>query len=552
MALAVFSRAEFHWPELDRGWLKGAGLTGAAGSTEVDPALVPFLDWLSRAGLSWTVLDWADLGSAELGCTALGWAEQDWAGLTLIEWVPMSPFVSTALSQTGWGHVGCGRGPLSQWGPGSDTGPVPSVSIQAPSVFPLASCCRGATARAASVTLGCLVKGYFPEPVSVTWDAGTLNSSTVTLPAVTLDTGLSTTVSQVTISGAWAKQRFTCSVAHTPSGVGSDRAPCSVSFTPPAVRLFHSSCDPRENDTYTVQLLCLISGYTPGDIEVTWLVDGQKDPNMFSITAQPRQEGKLASTHSELNITQGEWASKRTYTCRVAYQGELFEAHARECTDYEPRGVSTYLSSPSPLDLYVHKSPKLTCLVVDLASEEGVSLVWSRDSGKPVDPDPWKSDKQFNATVIIRSTLPVDAQDWIDGEIFKCTVTHPDLPTAIVRSISKAQGKRAAPEVHLFTPPEEDQGSRDQLTLTCLVQNFFPADIFVDWLRNGQHMPSGQQSTTEPRLAGGSNQTYFVFSRLEVSRADWEQNIPFTCRVVHEAVTDTRTLLKTVSKRPGK
>uniref|UniRef100_A0A5F9D9K9 Ig-like domain-containing protein n=1 Tax=Oryctolagus cuniculus TaxID=9986 RepID=A0A5F9D9K9_RABIT len=330
----------------------------------------------------------------------------------------------------------------------------------APSVFPLASCCRGATARAASVTLGCLVKGYFPEPVSVTWDAGTLNSSTVTLPAVTLDTGLSTTVSQVTISGAWAKQRFTCSVAHTPSCTG-------------------------------VEPVC---------------PDTQKD---------------RPPSHT---------------------------------ADYEPRGVSTYLSSPSPLDLYVHKSPKLTCLVVDLASEEGVSLVWSRDSGKPVDPDPWKSDKQFNATVIIRSTLPVDAQDWIDGEIFKCTVTHPDLPTAIVRSISKAQGEpqRAAPEVHLFTPPEEDQGSRDQLTLTCLVQNFFPADIFVDWLRNGQHMPSGQQSTTEPRLAGGSNQTYFVFSRLEVSRADWEQNIPFTCRVVHEAVTDTRTLLKTVSKRPGK
>lgn len=74
----------------------------------------------------------------------------------------------------------------------------------------------------------------------------------------------------------------------------------------------------------------------------------------------------------------------------------------------------------------------------------------------------------------------------------------------------------------------------------------------MDWLRNGQHMPSGQHSTTEPRLAGGSNQTYFVFSRLEVSRADWEQNIPFTCRVVHEAVTGTRTLQKTVSKRPGK
>lgn len=126
--------------------------------------------------------------------------------------------------------------------------------------------------------------------------------------------------------------------------------------------------------------------------------------------------------------------------------------------------MSSYLSSPSPLDLYVHKSPKLTCLVVDLASEEGVSLVWSRDSGKPVDPDPWKSEKQFNATVSIRSTLPVDAQDWIDGEIYKCTVTHPDLPTAIVRSISKAQGEPQA-----GGGVETGGGGREQPRLTQTV-----------------------------------------------------------------------------------
>lgn len=61
-------------------------------------------------------------------------------------------------------------------------------------------------------------------------------------------------------------------------------------------------------------------------------MDGQKASNLFSSMAPPKQEGKLASTYSELNVTQGEWASQHTYTCRVAYQGELFEAHARECT----------------------------------------------------------------------------------------------------------------------------------------------------------------------------------------------------------------------------
>lgn len=70
---------------------------------------------------------------------------------------------------------------------------------------------------AANVTLGCLVKGFFPGPVEVAWDTGTLNHTEMTLPAATLDSGLSTTVSQVTAMGAWAKQMFTCHVVHAPT-----------------------------------------------------------------------------------------------------------------------------------------------------------------------------------------------------------------------------------------------------------------------------------------------------------------------------------------------
>lgn len=99
---------------------------------------------------------------------------------------------------------------------------------------------------------------------------------------------------------------------------------------------------------------------------------------------------------------------------------------------------------PSPLDLYVRAAPKLTCLVVDLESKEGVSVVWTRDSRKPVNSDPWKASRELNATFSIVSTLPVDAKDWIDGETYRCTVTHPELPKPIIRSISKTQGESRA------------------------------------------------------------------------------------------------------------
>lgn len=252
---------------------------------------------------------------------------------------------------------------------------------------------------------------------------------------------------------------------------------CTMNFIPPTVKLFHSSCNPLGDTGSTIQLLCLISGYVPGDMEVTWLVDGQKATNIFPYTAPGKQEGKVTSTHSELNITQGEWVSQKTYTCQVTYQGFTFEDHARKCTgmaphplqhpdtwaqrrakphphaappthtpaESDPRGVSTYLSPPSPLDLYVHKSPKITCLVVDLANTDGMILTWSRENGESVHPDPMVKKTQYNGTITVTSTLPVDATDWVEGETYQCKVTHPDLPKDIVRSIAKAPGEPRRP-----------------------------------------------------------------------------------------------------------
>ncbi|KAK2500958.1 hypothetical protein MC885_002404 [Smutsia gigantea] len=432
--------------------------------------------------------------------------------------------------------------------------------------------------NASTLTLGCLVTDYFPEPVTVTWDSGSLRRSTVTFPAAhNLTSSLYTTVSQMTASGEWAKQKFTCSVAHAASTTNKTIHVCAADFSPPAVRLFHSSCQPNGDDRTVIQLLCLISGYNPDEMEVSWLVDGHKETDSSQHIGPIKQEGKVNSTHTELNITQADWVSQKTYTCQVSYQGLTFQDHARKCTESDPRGVSAYLIPPSPLDLYVHKSPKIICLVVDLASVDDMTLKWTRESKLPLQQDQRVSKRHFNGTYTFMSTLPVDATDWIEGETYYCTVNHPDLPIPIVRSISKAPGelqakgrwvglrgrsladptpsagKRAAPEVYVFPPPEEGQGTMDKFTLTCLIQNFFPADITVLWLRNDVPVQTDQYTTTWPHRTNGSHHpTFFVFSRLEVSQADWEQKSKFTCQVVHEALIPPRTLKKFVSKAPGK
>uniref|UniRef100_A0A4W2EA23 Ig-like domain-containing protein n=1 Tax=Bos indicus x Bos taurus TaxID=30522 RepID=A0A4W2EA23_BOBOX len=431
-------------------------------------------------------------------------------------------------------------------------GTQPAASIQAPSIYPLRLCCT----EEARVRLGCLVKDYLPGSVTVTWDTVPLDGSTLTFPSIQMaSSSLYITTSQLTISGEQPKE-FTCRVLHAETNSNLNKTistECAKNFSDPSVKLFYSSCNPNGDTQTTIHLLCRISGYTPGKIKVTWLVDGLKSEELYARSGPEIQEGNLTSTYSEVNITQGQWVSEKTYTCRVNYYGYNFESHAHRCTaESEPRGVSAYLSPPTPLELYVNKSPKITCLVVDLANEKNLSLTWSRANGKPVHAGPPEIKRQFNGTVTVTSTLPVDVTDWVEGETYYCKVSHSDLPTDIQRSISKDVGKRLAPKAYVFLPDGKELENEEELTLTCMIQKFFPRDIFVRWLHNKELMRADQHTTTQPHRADNNTPAFFAYSRLAVPRANWKRGDEFTCQVIHEALPRTRTLEKSVFINSGK
>nr|1LO0_H Chain H, Ig gamma 2a heavy chain [Mus musculus]1LO0_Y Chain Y, Ig gamma 2a heavy chain [Mus musculus]1LO2_H Chain H, Ig gamma 2a heavy chain [Mus musculus]1LO2_Y Chain Y, Ig gamma 2a heavy chain [Mus musculus]1LO3_H Chain H, Ig gamma 2a heavy chain [Mus musculus]1LO3_Y Chain Y, Ig gamma 2a heavy chain [Mus musculus] len=106
------------------------------------------------------------------------------------------------------------------WGQGTLV-TVSAAKTTAPSVYPLAPVCGDTTGS--SVTLGCLVKGYFPEPVTLTWNSGSLSSGVHTFPAV-LQSDLYTLSSSVTVtSSTWPSQSITCNVAHPASSTQVDK-----------------------------------------------------------------------------------------------------------------------------------------------------------------------------------------------------------------------------------------------------------------------------------------------------------------------------------------
>ncbi|VTJ88631.1 Hypothetical predicted protein [Marmota monax] len=333
-----------------------------------------------------------------------------------------------------------------------DTLASTGTSTTAPSVFPLAPSSRDTSGS--SVNLGCLVKGYFPEPVTVTWNSGSLSSGVRTFPAV-LQSGLYSVTSMVTVpTSTWPSQTVTCNVAHPASSTKVDKtiAPCGPVPTP------CPPCPPPE-----------ILG-----------------------------------------------------------------------------GPSVFIFPPKPKDtLMISLTPKVTCVVVDVSQDDPeVQFSWYVDNVEVSTAETKPQERQYNSTFRVVSVLPIKHQDWLNGKKFKCKVNNKALPAPIERTISKVAGQPRAPEVYVL-PPAQEELTKNTVSLTCYIQGFYPADISVEWEKQGQ--PEQDSKTTEPVL--DSDGTYFLYSKLRVDRNRWQQGDLYTCSVMHEALHNHFTQ-KTLSRSP--
>uniref|UniRef100_A0A8C0WHS2 Ig-like domain-containing protein n=1 Tax=Castor canadensis TaxID=51338 RepID=A0A8C0WHS2_CASCN len=312
------------------------------------------------------------------------------------------------------------------------------TSATAPSVFPLAPSCG--VRSTSTVSLGCLVSGYIPEPVTVSWNSGALSSGVQTFPSV-LKAGLYSLSSLVTVpSSSWPSQTITCNVAHPPTNTKVDK-------------------------TIAPQLL---------------------------------------------------------------------------------GGPSVFIFPPKPKDtLSISQTPKVTCVVVDVSHDDPeVKFSWYMDNVQLYTAQTQPKEEQYNSTFRVVSVLPIQHQDWLSGKEFKCKVNNKALPAPIEKTISKVKGQPREPQVYTLPPPLEEM-SKDKVSLTCMVTGFYPGDIFVEWEKNGK--PEENYKNTEPIL--DSDGTYFLYSKLTVNKDKWQRGETFTCSVMHEALHNHFTQ-KSLSRSP--
>ncbi|CAI5791329.1 Y heavy chain constant region [Podarcis lilfordi] len=400
----------------------------------------------------------------------------------------------------------------------------------------------GAKLVRTEVSIGCLVSGYFPEPVTVQWNSGAISSGIRTFPAL-LDSssGHYTLTSQLTIpTSTWESEKFQCNVTHAATGFTANKdiehSPAKPAVVP-EVRLLHSSCDPRHA---TIELLCIISSFYPSRVTIEWLVGGQ--PGLLSsVTAPPRKDahGYTFSTTSTVNVSKEDWQAGNTYHCQVFHEATQtkLKSKAKICednTDCPSAGISVRIMPPTAKDLYINRDPTLTCVVENLENADGLKVTWSRANSGPVSPGLLEVKEELNGKYTATSSLPVTT--WLQGEEFTCKVEYPGLTAPITKTIAKTTGNIKAPKVFLFSPHNEEIRARPpMLTLTCLVTGFTPKEVSIQWLKNNNAMPEDHHVNT-PVMKDKSNNSHFIYSKLTIPFSDWNSGIPFTCIVYHEAL----------------
>ncbi|XP_048472827.1 class I histocompatibility antigen, F10 alpha chain-like isoform X2 [Rhincodon typus] len=92
-------------------------------------------------------------------------------------------------------------------------------------------------------------------------------------------------------------------------------------------------------------------------------------------------------------------------------------------------------------------------------------------------------------------------------------------------------GRRVQPEV--FISRSEPNRQDKPLTLSCLVTGFYPVDIEVTWLRNGEVMSETQSSGIRPNHDG----THQIQKEIEINPGDEDQ---YSCQIEHSSLSEAK------------
>ncbi|NXB50734.1 IGL1 protein, partial [Leucopsar rothschildi] len=210
--------------------------------------------------------------------------------------------------------------------------------------------------------------------------------------------------------------------------------------------------------------------------------------------------------------------------------------------------VQAALNQPSSLSANVGETVKITCsggssysygwYQQKVPGSAPVTVIYS-NSNRPSDIPSRFSGSKSGST----ATLTITGVQAEDEAVYFCGGYDSSSTAALALSdpavLSSLAGQpTVAPTVHLFAPSSKELET-GKATLVCLMENFYPSGVTVEWVADGKSINSGVETSQSQRQ---SNNRYMASSYLSLDASKWQSYNSVSCKVRHEAGNVEKTV----------
>nr|XP_034957728.1 uncharacterized protein LOC118078110 isoform X3 [Zootoca vivipara] len=394
--------------------------------------------------------------------------------------------------------------------------------------------------------LACEVSGFSPAEIFIRWKKNDTDidvSEYITGPP-TAKAGSPTftiqSILKVPASEWRSRALYSCIVGHESLTLMKNASGHLYDFlqpAPPQVTAFYTSEDGGRQ-----KLVCFATDFYPQNIDIEWAAKGHRlSCSTNSSALVPLANGKFQKTCSWA-LSGEEWKEPEIYTCTVNHSSTSTMIKK----DLHYPGMAPLLNEtaikmqPPPFDdLFINKSAILTCMMPLANATINSTVSWTMD-GEPADTKAVTTQllNETNGTSWIYGQLCVNLTEWKTTVKFTCSIQNGLGETK--QHFERRNGTMKPPKVYL-----QQQSSNDDLnvTLFCLVRDFYPGEIFVKW-EEEKKGTSLRGYDAHGLKCDHEKQRCSLVSVLEVPTSKWLAGVSYACLVAHvssENITVRRT-----------